>query len=82
MDQAEIDKINKTIPFVDGKIYWKDNNWTSKLWEEMYEAGWRAVQSEENPEYVVVQDELGSSIYSAKGRINMLKQLVKIFLFR
>ena len=48
MDQAEIDKINKTIPFVDGKIYWKDNNWTSKLWEEMYEAGWRAVQSEES----------------------------------
>jgi len=77
MNQIEIDKINKTIPYVDGKIYWKENHdWTSKLWETMYEMGWRVVQSEENSEKVIVQDENGSMLFSASDRISMLRQLV------
>ena len=82
MDQAEIDEINKTIPYMEGKIFWKDNDWTSKLWEEMKDAGWKVVASEEDPKMVVVQDENARNIYAAEGRIKMLEQLYKILLFR
>ncbi len=80
MDQIEIDEINKTIPYVDGKIYWKENDWTSDLWENMYEVGWRVVQPEEDSESVVVQNELGRSVFAAHDRISMLRQLVNILI--
>ena len=77
MNQIEIDEINKTIPYVDGKIYWKENHdWTSKLWERMYEMGWRVVQSEEDPEIVIVKDKSGTTLFTAYDRISMLRQLV------
>ncbi|MFX4261356.1 hypothetical protein ACOBQJ_04045 [Pelotomaculum propionicicum] len=80
MDQAKIDEINKTIPYMDGKIYWNDNEWTSRLWEEMKSSGWKEVKPEEDSEMVVVQDEKGRNIYAAEGRINMLRQLVNILI--
>mgnify|MGYP000888370366 CR=1 FL=1 len=76
MDQIEIDEINKTIPYVDGKIYWKENDWTSDLWENMYESGWRVSQSEEEPETVIVKDRSGIILFKASDRISMLRQLV------
>jgi predicted transcriptional regulator len=79
MDQIEIDEINKTIPYMDGKIYWKENEWTSKLWEQMYENGWREVK-EEDSEMVLVQDNQGRNLFAAEGRINMLRQLVNILI--
>lgn len=81
MNQTEIDEINKTIAYVDGKIYWKENqDWTSKSWEHMYEIGWRTVPAEENSEAVIVQDENGRNVYSAYDRISMLRQLVNILI--
>lgn len=80
MDQKEIDEINKTIPYVDGKIYRKENELTSKLWEHMYTIGWRVVKPEEDSEMVLVQDENGRNVFSADGRINMLRQLVGILI--
>lgn len=46
----------------------------------MYEIGWRAVQSEENSEVVIVQDENGRSVFSADDRISMLRQFVNILI--
>jgi hypothetical protein len=81
MNQTEIFEINKTIPYVDGKIYWKENHeFTSKLWENMYKIGWRTVPAEENSEAVIVQDENGRNVYSAYDRISMLRQLVNILI--
>ena len=80
MDQIEIDEINKTIPYVDGKIYWKENDWTSDLWENMYESGWRVSQSEEEPETVIVKDRSGIILFKASDRISMLRQLVNILI--
>jgi hypothetical protein len=76
MNQTEIDEINKTIPYMDGKIYCKENDWTSKLWERMYDMGWKVVLSEEDPEIVIVKDGKGSIMFSASDRISMLRQLV------
>jgi hypothetical protein len=67
---------------MEGKIYWKENGWTSKLWEDMKESGWKAVESDEDPKMLLVQDENGKNIYAAEGRINMLEQMYKILLFR
>ena len=80
MNQIEIDEINKTIPYMDGKIYWKENDWTSKLWERMYDMGWKVIQSEEDPEIVIVKDEKGSIMFSASDRISMLRQLVNMLI--
>lgn len=80
MNQIEIDEINKTIPYMDGKIYLKENDWTSKLWERMYDMGWKVVQSEEDPEIVIVKDEKGSIMFSASDRISMLRQLVNMLI--
>ncbi|MFX4261355.1 hypothetical protein ACOBQJ_04040 [Pelotomaculum propionicicum] len=77
MDQTELEQINKTIPYVEGKIYWKDNHdWTSDLWERMSEMGWVAVQSEENPDIIIVKDGSGNIAFKATDRITMLRQLV------
>jgi hypothetical protein len=77
MDQIEIDEINKTIPYMDGKIYWKENHdWTSELWERMHNMGWRVVQSEKDAEEVIVKDQSGSIMFTASDRISMLRQLV------
>lgn len=77
--QEEIDKINKEIPFVDGKIYWKEGyGWTSKYWEILSGAGWKMV--EEEPGVLLAVNELGQVIFSADSKISFLKQLVYIMI--
>ena len=50
LTQEEINEINKGIPFVDAKLYWKEGyGWTSQYWEKLYKVGWRMVESEEEP---------------------------------
>ncbi len=80
MDQIEIDKINNSIPFVECKIYWKENEWTSKFWEQLYERGWRLVKSEEDSEMIVVQNEQGRSLYTVKDKLEMLKVLYNMLI--
>ena len=78
MDQIEIDKINKTIAYQDGKIYLNENNeWTSKLWEQMLKNGWRL---EEDSEMVIVKNEYGNTVFTAGNRIDMLRHLMKILI--
>ncbi|HAG11023.1 MAG TPA: hypothetical protein DCK76_06490 [Desulfotomaculum sp.] len=80
MNQKEIDEINKTIPFVDAKILWKkDYGWTSQYWEKMHKTGWRMVQSKEDPEIIIIQDENGTNLFSAHDRITLLQLLLNCF---
>ena len=80
MNQEEITEINKSIPYVEGKIYWKENHdWTSDLWENMSDMGWEAVQSEDDPDVIAVMDKSGNIAFRAADRITMLRQLVNHF---
>ncbi len=82
-DKKRVEEINKLLPYVDAKIYWKEeeNDWTSKLWEDLCKAGWRVVESEEDSKpVIVVQDELGLKIFSSKDKISMLRFLVNILM--
>ncbi|NLI14077.1 hypothetical protein [Pelotomaculum propionicicum] len=79
--QKEIDEINEGIPFVDTKIYWKENyGWTSQYWDKLYKMGWRMVQSKKDPKIVIAQDENGNFCFSAQDRIDLLKTLVHYFI--
>ncbi len=81
MDQKEIDEINKTIPFVEAKIFWKeDYGWTSRYWESLREMGWTLVQSKNDPETVIALDENGNECLSAPGKITLLSLLVNYIL--
>jgi hypothetical protein len=81
MDQEEINEINKSIPYEEGKIYWKENyGWTSALWERLSGMGWVEEPAEEDPDIVVVKEECGNIFLKAADKIVMLRQLVyKIF---
>ncbi len=81
MDQNRIDELNNTIPFVDTKIFWKeDYGWTSRYWESLRETGWTMVQSKNDPETVIALDENGNECLSAPGRLTLLKLLVNYIL--
>lgn len=80
MNQKEIDEINKTIPFVDAKIFWKkDFGWTSDYWEKMQKMGWRMVQSTEDPEIFIIQDENGKKLFSSNDKVILLQMLLNCF---
>jgi hypothetical protein len=75
--QEEINEINKGIPFVDAKIYWKEGfGWTSQYWNKLYNLGWRMVESEEEPGAVLAVNEKGATILSADDKITLFKLLV------
>jgi hypothetical protein len=75
--QEEINEINKGIPFVDAKIYWKEGyGWTSQYWEKLYRLGWRMVESEDEPGSFLALDEKGATILSADDKITLFKLLV------
>ncbi len=75
--QEEINEINKGIPFVDAKIYWKEEfGWTSQYWEKLYRLGWRMVESEEEPGTFLAVDEKGATILSADDKVTLFKLLV------
>lgn len=77
LTQEEINEINKGIPFVDGKLYWKEGyGWTSQFWEILYSRGWRMVESEEEPGVFLAVNEDGVAVLSAEGKISLFKLLV------
>lgn len=77
LTQAEVDKINKGIPFVDAKIFWKEGfGWTSKYWYILYTEGWRMKLSEEEPGLICVVDEGGKTILSDDNEVGLFKLLV------
>ena len=75
--QEEINEINKAIPFVDAKIYWKEGyGWTSQYWEKLHRLGWRMVESKDEPGSFLAVDEKGATILSADDKITLFKLLV------
>ena len=43
MTELEINKLNESIDYEDGKLYWKmGHNYSSKLWDTLKTKGWRA----------------------------------------
>lgn len=81
--QEEINEINKSIPFVDAKLYWKDGyGWTSQYWEKLYRLGWRMVKSKEEPRAFFAMNEKGDAIFSADSKISLFKQLVNVMIGR
>lgn len=75
--QEEINELNKEIPFVDAKIYWKEDfGWTSQYWEKLSRLGWKMVESEEEPGTFFAVDENGATILSSDDKITLLKLLV------
>jgi hypothetical protein len=81
-DQKDIDEINQYIPFVDTKIFWKeDYGWTSRYWESLRKMGWKLVKSKKEPETFIALDESGQECLSASpDRIALLKLLTNYFL--
>ncbi|MGM0689211.1 MAG: hypothetical protein ACQESO_06475 [Bacillota bacterium] len=75
--QEEINEMNKMIPFVDTKIYWKDSyGWTSLYWEKLSKLGWSMVEPKDEPGTVHAIDDKGTAILSADDRITLLRLLV------
>jgi hypothetical protein len=81
-EQKDIDEINQYIPFVDTKIFWKeDYGWTSRYWESLRKMGWTLVKSKKEPETFIALDEFGQECLSASpDRISLLKLLTNYFL--
>ncbi|NLI14092.1 hypothetical protein [Pelotomaculum propionicicum] len=81
-EQKDIDEMNQYIPFVDTKIFWKeDYGWTSRYWESLRKMGWTLVKSKNDPETVIALDEAGHECLSASpDRIALLKLLTNYFL--
>jgi hypothetical protein len=77
LTQEEINEINKGIPFVDAKLYWKEGyGWTSQYWEKLYKLGWRMVESEKEPGVFLAVDEKGATVLSADSKLSLFKLLV------
>lgn len=75
--QEEINEINKGIPFVDTKIYYNEEyGWTSLYWDKLRGAGWKMVESKEDPGNVHIIDDREAKILTADDRITLLKLLV------
>lgn len=81
-DQKDIDEINQHIPFVDTKIFWKeDYGWTSRYWESLRKTGWTLVRSKDDPDTLIAINEEGHECLSASpDRIALLKLLTRYFL--
>ncbi len=75
--QKDIDKINQSIPFVDTKIFWKeDYGWTSLYWENLRKTGWTLVRSKDDPDTLIAIDEEGHEcLLASPDRIALLKLL-------
>lgn len=77
LTQIEINEINKGIPFVDAKLYWREGfGLTSSYWDKLYKEGWRIVPSEDDPDLLDARDEKGAIIFSAETEIEIFKLLV------
>ena len=77
LTHEEIYEINKGIPIVDAKLYWKEEyGWTSQYWEKLYKVGWRMVESEKEPGVFLALDEKGATVLSAESKIALFKLLV------
>ncbi|MDR1194257.1 MAG: hypothetical protein LBK98_08865 [Peptococcaceae bacterium] len=77
LTQAAITEINKGIPFVDAKLYWREGfGWTSQYWDNLYRDGWRMVKSEDDPDTLLVKNEKGAIIFSAGNELELFKLLV------
>ncbi|MDI9447988.1 MAG: hypothetical protein QM303_05145, partial [Bacillota bacterium] len=80
-EQKDIDEINQYIPFVDTKIFWKeDYGWTSRYWESLRAMGWTRAESKTEPGTVVALDENKNECLSAPDTITLLKFLTNYFL--
>ncbi len=76
LTQEEINEINKVIPLVDAKLYWKEGyGWTSQFWDKLYNLGWRMVESEEEPGVFLAVNEKGVTVLAADGKISLFKLL-------
>lgn len=68
----EINEINKGIPFVDTKLYWKEGfGWSSRFWDRLYESGWRMVESEKEPGTFLIVNEKGATVISAASKLSL-----------
>jgi len=76
LTQEEINEINKGIPLVDAKLYWKEGyGWTSQFWDKMYSLGWRMIESQEEPGVFLVVNEKGVTVLAADSKISLFKLL-------
>lgn len=74
MTQEDVDKLNETIPYAEGKVYWEWNkNWTSDLWKRLYKLGYRTKRSKAG--FVYVYDEMNKPVCSDLGRARTLATL-------
>lgn len=78
MNELQVNEINKTIDYEEGKIFWEWNkNWTSELWKKLYRQGYR--MSEHKSGLTDIHDNTGVKIvHGAIGRVNALKELAKV----
>ena len=75
MNEMDLIKVNKSITYETGKIYFKEgHNYTSKLWEQLYKEGYRTVRK---GSVIMVKDPSGNELCSGYNRIDMLLNLAK-----
>ncbi len=72
MAPEEIKELNKGIPFVDTKLYWKEGfGWSSLFWDKLYESGWRMVEAEKEPGNFHIINEKGAAVISSNSKLSL-----------
>lgn len=76
MNEIELNKYNESIPYAEGKIYWKENKYyTSALWERLKKEGW---EMKTTKNFIEVHDNEGFKVIDTIGVFNALKELSKL----
>ena len=73
MSEAEVQVVNSRLPKI-AHIYWVPGvNWSSDLWKQLYEKGWRMVN---NKGLYTVNNPDGREMFSAIGKVTTLSLLI------